>query len=218
MSDGTVAVNKLPKFILGVDLDGVVSDFVGDLRPIAAEYFGVPVESLSNQPDYNFTQWGHGLPAKYPELHKFAVVQRGLFINSKPVPGAIQALRRLSEEGIYIRIITSRICIKWHHAEIVKQTVNWLEHHGIPYWDICFVRDKTTIGADLYIDDSPGNVRSLTQAGKRVICYASSVNEGTEALTRTNNWGFIADVVLGLKKALEDIEAKKEKPNDGPRA
>jgi len=29
------------QFVLGVDLDGVVADFIGGLRPIAAEWLGV---------------------------------------------------------------------------------------------------------------------------------------------------------------------------------
>src|SRR6266850_4919108 len=133
MGDGTIAGKDVERFVLGVDLDGVVSDFVNDIRPHAAEWFGVPVESLTANPDYSFTQWGHGMPEAYPALHKFAVVHRGLFMNSKPMIGAPQTLRNLSEQHLYIKIITSRICIKWHHAEIVKQTVDWLEHHGIPY-------------------------------------------------------------------------------------
>ena len=33
-------------FVFGVDLDGVVADFYGGLRPIAAEWLGVALESL----------------------------------------------------------------------------------------------------------------------------------------------------------------------------
>jgi hypothetical protein len=32
------------RFVLGVDLDGVVCDFYGGLRPIAAEWLGVYLE------------------------------------------------------------------------------------------------------------------------------------------------------------------------------
>ena len=34
------------KFVLGVDLDGVVADFYPGLRPIAAEWLGVGLEAL----------------------------------------------------------------------------------------------------------------------------------------------------------------------------
>lgn len=195
MSDGTIAGKEDHKFVLGVDLDGVVSDFVGDVRLHAAEWFGVPLDTLTSSPDYSFTQWGHGMPEAYPALHKFAVVNRDMFINSKPILGAPQALRSLSEKGVYIRIITSRICIKCHHAEIVKQTVDWLEKHGIPYWDLCFVKDKLAVNADVYIDDSPGNILKLRKHGKSVITFGSSVNYGVPGL-RANNWKEAEQMVL----------------------
>ena len=28
----------------------------------------------------------------------------------------------------------------------VEQTVAWLDHHGIPYWDLCFMKDKAAVG------------------------------------------------------------------------
>ena len=37
----------------------------------------------------------------------------------------------------------------------------WLDNHGIPYWDLCFMRDKGDVGADLYVEDSPENIKSL---------------------------------------------------------
>ena len=35
------------KFVLGVDLDGCVADFVGYMRTVYAEWSGVPVEKLA---------------------------------------------------------------------------------------------------------------------------------------------------------------------------
>lgn len=185
-------------FVLGVDLDGVVSDFVRDVRPHAAEWFGVPVESLTDKPDYNFSQWGNGMPGAYPKLHWFAVTQRGLFANSKPMFGAPQVLRSLSDRGVHVRIITARICISGHHAEIVKQTVDWLDKHGIPYWDICFVKDKNAVAADLYIDDSPSNIAKLRAAGKKVLVFKTSVNAGVEG-PGADSWAEIEQLVLEEK-------------------
>lgn len=192
------------KFVVGVDLDGVVSDFVHDIRPHAAEWFGVPVESLSEHPDYNFSQWGNGLPDSYPMLHWFAVTQRGLFIKSNPIKDAPQVLRRLSDAGVHIRIITSRICISGHHAEIVRQTVDWLERHGIPYWDICFVKDKLSVNADLYVEDSPSNVEKLKRFNRRVLMYKTSVNKGTNC-EGADNWKDLEQLIMREKKLYGEI-------------
>jgi beta-phosphoglucomutase-like phosphatase (HAD superfamily) len=54
--------------------------------------------------------------------------------------------------------------------------VEWLEHHGIPYWDLCFMRDKGAVGADLYVEDSPENIARLREAGAEVLVLRNSTN------------------------------------------
>jgi hypothetical protein len=54
--------------------------------------------------------------------------------------------------------------------------MEWLDQHDFPYWDLCFMRDKAAVGADLYIEDSVSNVSALRGAGKDVI-VATSQNE-----------------------------------------
>jgi 5' nucleotidase, deoxy (Pyrimidine), cytosolic type C protein (NT5C) len=62
------------QFVLGVDLDGVVADFYGGLRPIAAEWLEVPIESLPTTVSYGLPEWKlDSAPGGYDALHKFAV-------------------------------------------------------------------------------------------------------------------------------------------------
>ena len=128
-------------FVLGVDLDGTCADFYGGLRPIAAEWLGVSADTLGTEVSWNLPEWGVAqAPGGYPKLHQFAVTQRDLFRVLKPMPGAPQALRRLSDMGVRIRIITHRLLLKNFHRVAVQQTVDWLDGHDIPYWDLCFLR------------------------------------------------------------------------------
>ncbi len=176
------------QLVLGVDLDGVVADFYGGIRPIAAEWLGVSVESLTPTPSYGLDEWNLASMGDYEDLHRFAVAQRDLFRNLQPMPGAAPALRRLSQRGVRIRIITHRLYIKHFHVQAVEQTVAWLEHYGVPYWDLCFMKDKAAVGADLYIEDSPPNVRALRADGHATIVFRNSTNvdlEGPGAAT----WG-----------------------------
>src|SRR5262245_39575430 len=129
------------KFVLGVDLDGVVADFYGGMRPIAAEWLGVPLESLTPTPSYGLDEWNIAKVGTYDDLHRFAVTQRNLFRQLTPMRGAPPALRRLSRLGIRIRIVTHRLYIERFHQEAIDQTVGWLDHHDIPYWDLCFMKD-----------------------------------------------------------------------------
>jgi 5'(3')-deoxyribonucleotidase len=175
------------RFVLGVDLDGVVADFYGGLRPIAAEWLGETVENLAVDVSYGLPEWKLERAGGYEALHRFAVTQRDLFRILAPIAGAPAVLRRLSARDIRIRIITHRLFIKYFHEKALDQTVAWLEHHGIPYWDLCFMKDKAAVGADLYLEDAPDNVEDLRAAGQEVICVGNSTNRYV-ASPRAESW------------------------------
>lgn len=182
-------------FILGVDLDGVCGDYFSSIRSIAAEWLEVPVSTLVKEVDYDFEKWGVNKQAKgFLRLHKFAVTQRDLFRNMKPIERAAQTLWKFSEMGIRIRIITYRLCIKGHHSTAIKQTADWLEHHNFPYWDLCFVRDKGSVNADLYIEDSPSNIKVLQDQGKDVIIFDAPYNRGIAGI-RAMNWEAVQNYI-----------------------
>ncbi len=191
-------------FVFGVDLDGTCADFYGGLRPIAAEWLGVAVDSLTEQVSWDLPEWGiDRAPGGYEALHKFAVTQRNLFRDLRPMPGAPQALRSLSKRGVRIRIITHRLFIKFFHMPAVQQTVEWLDSHDIPYWDLCFMSDKAAVGADLYIEDSPSNVERLRQDGHPTIVFSNSTNRHLPG-PRAETWAQVETLVL---KELEQWEA-----------
>ncbi len=85
--------------IIGVDLDGVCSDFYGRMREIAAEWFERPLSDLTTDVSYGLDEWGIQQPDQYESLHRFAVTQRQLFETSPMIPGARLYLRKLSDEG-----------------------------------------------------------------------------------------------------------------------
>jgi 5'(3')-deoxyribonucleotidase len=183
------------KFVLGVDLDGVVADFYGGLRHIAAEWLGVPIDRLPEDVTYGLPEWALDQVGGYDRLHRFAVTKRDLFRQLKPMAGAPAVLRRLSARDIRIRIITHRLFIKYFHEEALTQTIEWLEFHGIPYWDLCFMADKAAVGADLYLEDSPGNIEKLRRTKHNVICVANSTNREVEP-PRAESWGDVERMVI----------------------
>jgi beta-phosphoglucomutase-like phosphatase (HAD superfamily) len=168
-------------FVFGVDLDGVVADFIQGLKPIAADWLGVSTGELTDDVSYGFREWKLGGFRGYNDLHRYAVKERRLFATLPPIPGAAAALRRLSRNGVRIRIITHRLYIEWFHRQAVSQTVEWLEHHGVPYWDLCFMAKKSSVEADAYVEDSPDNIASLRAAGRPVIVLRNSTNRHVAA-------------------------------------
>jgi len=190
------------RFVLGLDLDGVCADFYGRMREITAEWRGVEVESLSPNVSFGLAEWGvrqpiDDDPGEYERIHRFAVTQRRLFETMTPIPGAPQGIRRLGAEGVRIRIITHRLFIRWFHETAVAQTVRWLDAHGIPYWDLCLMRDKEAVEADVYIEDTPTNILRLREMNRPVIIFSNStnVNMDDEPGGRANSWLEAEDLV-----------------------
>jgi len=178
------------QIVLGVDLDGVCADFYQRMREICAEFLERPIEELPTTVSYGLPEWGIRQDADashYLSLHRFAVNQRDLFKTTPMIPGARRVLRKLAEETIAghgdkvikkyrIRIITHRLFIHFFHERAVRQTIEWLDTHAIPYDDLCFMKEKDQVGADIYVEDSPGNVQTLRKNGHYTICFANSTN------------------------------------------
>jgi len=186
-------------FIFGVDLDGVVGDFYGSIREIAAEWLNKPLEELTSEVSYGFKEWGID-EFGYDRLHRFAVTQRNIFRDMKPIEHAPTILRKLSVHGIRIRIITHRLFLKYFHNTSIKQTVDWLDNYDIPYWDLCFMKDKGAVGAHVYIDDAPENIISLRNQDCKAIVFSNSTNRDLPG-PRANNWFEVEDIVM---EALEE--------------
>jgi 5'(3')-deoxyribonucleotidase len=201
----------IKRFVFGVDLDGVVADFYGALRPLAADWFDVPIDTLPEEVSFGLPEWGVQTPERYEELHRWALTQRRLFAELKPVQLAGPVLRRLSQEHeVHIRIITHRLFISHFHELQIVQTVEWLERYGIPYRDLCFMADKAAVGADLYIDDNPDNVVSLRAAGHHTIVFTNSTNRAVTGGPRADTW-------LDVERIVVDAQATwraKPQPSD----
>jgi len=174
-------------FIFGVDLDGVVGDFYGAMRKIAAAWLNKPIEALTTNVSFGFEEWGLNEFGGYDRLHRFAVTQRNLFRDMEPIKDAPAVLRKLSNRHIRIRIITHRLFLKYSHKATITQTVDWLDSWDIPYWDLCFMADKGAVGAHVYIDDSPANIVRLRDQGCNTIIFSNSTNLNLEG-PRADNW------------------------------
>jgi len=182
-------------FIFGVDLDGVVGDFYGTIRNIAAEWLNEPLDSLTSEVSYGLKEWGIDVYGGYDRLHRFAVTQRNIFNDMKPIEHAPAILRKLSNKGIRIRIITHRLFLKYSHNTTIRQTIDWLDNYDIPYWDICFMADKGAVGAHVYIDDSPENIKNLRKLGCNTIVYTNSTNRDLPG-PRANDWFEVEKIVM----------------------
>lgn len=186
-------------FTLGVDLDGVVADHTRRFRDILADIRGVDPDTYSLERSWDFGEWGLA-PGEYADLHRVAVMEYDMFRTMEPIAGAADALWRLSDAGVWIRIITHRLYVNWGHEKAVGDTAAWLDANRIPYRDLCFLGAKPEADADAYIDDAPHNVEQLRSLGNITIVFDQPYNRHLDGL-RARTWPEVEAIVEELVTA-----------------
>lgn len=184
-------------FVFGVDLDGVCGDYTPAFRTIVARELGVSEDELPLERSWDFREWNLERAGGFERLHGLAVSEHRLFATMPPIEGVTDALWRLSDAGIHIRVITHRLYTNWTHASAVADTVEWLDQHRIPYRDICFLGKKPDVGADAYIDDGPHNIEALRAAGFNAIVFDQPYNLHLDG-PRAHNWAELEEMVMAL--------------------
>ena len=173
-------------YVLGVDLDGVCGNYTSAFRSVVAQETGVSEESLPLLRSWDFKEWGL-TPEGFERLHFLAGSEHRILRSMPVIDGASETLWRMSDAGVWIRVITHRLYVNWAHATAIADTVDWLDRARIPYRDICFLGDKPEVEADLYIDDGPHNVEALRSSGNRVIVFDAPYNQHLNG-PRARDW------------------------------
>jgi 5'-nucleotidase len=190
------------RLVLGVDLDGVCADYEGALRQAVARQLDRDPSTLGPQTSMDaYVEWGLDATS-FEEAHRRAVVEDRIFRTMRPVPDAPASLWRLSDQGVWIRIITNRLLFNGIHEASAADTAWWLDAHGLPYRDLCFIGDKPDVGADVYVDDSPDNVVRLRAVGRATIVFDQPYNRHL-ADPRARSWADVVDYVERLLRSHE---------------
>jgi 5'(3')-deoxyribonucleotidase len=190
-----VAVDQ--SLVLGVDLDAVCADYEGAFRTSVARQFERDETELTPQTVMDaYSEWGLTFE-EFEQAHLRAVLEDRMFREMEPLPGVSEALWRLSDEGVWIRIITHRLIFNGAHEVSAADTAWWLDHHDIPYRDLCFIGAKPDVGADLYVDDSPTNIINLRASGRTVLAFDQPYNRDL-ADPRVRDWSEVVTYVMGV--------------------
>jgi 5'(3')-deoxyribonucleotidase len=142
---------------LGIDLDGVVANFINGWMTRYNRDFGANLtEDLVDHWDaatdlthfanmQAFWQWA-GAAGNRPSI----------FRDLKTFPGAIETLRALAEDHDIV-ILTMKP--DWAAAD----TFAWIADRRLPTREVHLLRDKWRIDCDIYLDDSPHVLPSLLE-------------------------------------------------------
>lgn len=177
-----------------------MADYTLGFRDVVADVLSRDPATLPIERSWDFAEWGID-KRDFDKLHEIAVNQRRMLRHLPMIEGAADALWRLSDAGVWIRVVTHRLYVNWGHAAAISDTVTWLDENRIPYRDICFLGTKPEVEADCYIDDAPHNIDSLRAAGNRVIVFDQPYNREYKGL-RARDWFDVEEIVVDLATRL----------------
>lgn len=192
---------------VGIDLDGVVFDFVGALRHA---FCGSLVPTPAYPDPQRWEMWDDWGMAKADWIAATnGAVARGLFREGWFYPGARKGLAAIKAAGHRVHLVTARDC-----EQAGADTSEWLLRHGVAYDSLLFSRDKTVVPVDLFIEDNVDNAIALKEAGTPVFLIHRPWNASameTCGVPYVYTWeDFVAEVE---HKTSND---PRPEPTDGP--
>lgn len=159
---------------LGLDIDGVLADFVSGYAELVRKELGIQLPPVSDSypPLWDFDYAAGVTPAQRTVLFGQAATTEfwGKLHALKETPYVLDQLARLRYEGHHIYFITDR---SGDRAKFL--TERWLGLHGMNTPTVLLSSDKGPVAKglklDVYIDDRPKNVIEVAQAKVSIRTY-----------------------------------------------
>lgn len=164
--------------VMDLDLDGVCADYTEAMRQWLVHAGRMAADMHPDMRHYEMTSatgWPFQSVEEYKQAHREAEANH-LYATMPVIQGAPEALQRLADEHVYIRVVTHRLFVSGQHQIVVSDTAKWLDDNHIPYMSLCFTGLKDTMHATIHIDDSPANILALRQAGEHVVVFDQPYN------------------------------------------
>ena len=216
-SASSTGASRRPSLRIAVDIDEVLAQFLAQLNVFYAQEFGTRF-SLEHYSKYYFAPvWGVHDDKSNAIVHAF--FETALFRDIEPVPGALEACRRLKDDlGCDLVVVTSR------QNAVRTQTIEWVSRHFpeifsdlhmcnhfalegdvVAKSDVC-----KRIGAHVLIDDNPGYALDCASEGVPSLLFdwdgkypwsKDGRTQGEELITTVASWREVEDAVAKILAA-----------------
>ena len=180
--------------ILGIDIDGVITDEGPDNNNIwhnaLCNHFSQNLTREKNV--YDFME-AYGLSER--EMNEFINQNiENIYSNVAAFPEAIKTISTLYQKGFKIHLITAR------HKEYREITENWLEKNSIPYHSLTHDEPKDIVAInkniELFIEDNYDNAFDIARKNIKVLLVNKYHNLNKELINnieRVNDWNDIKE-------------------------
>jgi len=174
---------------LGVDLDGVTVEFAAFADCWIRETFALQPVPMNR---FNwFVQYPNG--DRLWDAWWMACERKHLFAQMPAAQGAVPSLKKLISQGHEVAFITYRP--EW----AMNDTLGWVKARGLGMCDIHHVQDKSSVDADVYVDDHAPTVRHLNANGKQAFLFTQAWNADEYDLPITFSWRHFVKLIEEMK-------------------
>ena len=188
-------------FIVAVDIDGVLYEFVEVLRRWRHITYGIPLADMPDPGVYDIEAAWDMEPGSLVSDMIQGVKDGVIFWRGEAHEAGLRGLRALRETGCRIALVTSR-ALPGVEELCQQATEAWLASIGlvlgVDYDDLVVVAsDKTTIDWDLLIDDYEKNVRAGVSVGRHAVLLNRGWN--VQVPMRQAHWDDIPALVVAAQ-------------------
>lgn len=156
---------------VGIDLDGVVADFVDSYRNHCRDTHSDSSATYPEPTHWNFyrdKEWGSLSTSDFTACMRH--YGHKIFCDAKPYPGAEQALVRLADAGHTLVFITDRSVVKGAYGITVDWMTNKMPDVAEFDYELHITADKASVPVDYFIDDKPENLASMPSKVHIALC------------------------------------------------
>jgi 5'-nucleotidase len=191
----------MTKPILLIDMDGVIADFYGHFLSIWREKY--PDRVYVKPEDVTAFYLETLYPAEYSQDILDILRAPGFFANLPPMPGAIEALKKLDEEGKFEIYLCSTPDSDSVNHNCASEKMRWVERHLGKKWvkDVILTHDKTLVQGDFLIDDKP-NINGLRKPSWMQIMFQHAYNKDVYGfhMNGWDKWPGVEEYILDIVK------------------
>jgi 5'(3')-deoxyribonucleotidase len=158
--------------LIGVDVDGVVADFVGPVLRHVALRTG---RQLTDSDIARFDMAGALGADAWESVKRELLSPPGFALGLEPYPGAVQGVRALREMGRVVFVTTPFTGSPTWSFERTEWLMKRLDASRS---DIAHLVDKTLFAGDILVDDAPNQLEAWVRSGRAAVRMARPWNEG----------------------------------------
>jgi len=147
---------------IGIDCDGVLRDFIGDLKDNIKENYPEHADKIRTPETWNWEDWLPFWTEEESEKYIFEDNYLDFFgIDANPIKSSVEDWPKLKEwakeNGHELVLVSAQ------RPHCVEPTEHWLQRWGFMFDKIIFTHDKWKADVDVLIDDSPDKLREFKE-------------------------------------------------------